>query len=103
PIVINAQRILGRLQNPICDRWSSFFIGANVVVEFIGLTGHTEIERADLAQEPVQILSSDRICDEVRWASFSEELTAGGGRGEIFDAYSPVAAPVTARAASQRE
>src|SRR6185295_13412834 len=96
-VVVDAERVLPWHQRAARHGGRGLFVGADVVAERIALAGHAEIERADVAQEAVEILRANGIAGEGSGA-LGVDLRARRRRSKIFEADRPVVAAMTARA-----
>src|SRR5437867_9990831 len=84
-IIVDPQRILSRDKRIGHDRRRRLFISADVVAEGVALARHSQVERADVAQETIQILRRDRFAKQNgRRARSRKYLRTGWWRRKIL-------------------
>src|SRR5437899_2970291 len=102
-IVVAAQGVQPGYVRTVDDRWRGYFIRTDIVAEQIGPGGNAQLERADVAQEAIQVLRTNRLAKQCGWADLGGNFSGGGRRSEVLYADGPVKAAVTIRTTGAEE
>ena len=75
-----------------------FFVGSNIVPERIALARNPQVERADIAQEAIEVLGRNGVAGEST-SAFSKDFGTRWRGGEILETDGPVQAAMAIGAA----